>query len=76
MTNRNRALRRHHQKRLKAKRGQYNSSGFCQFGQVTPRNAGVAYHTPCRCSCWMCGNQRQHFGANMQERRAELKHKD
>lgn len=67
-----RAVRRHHQQRLKTKRSRYSNAGFA-CDAVTPVSAGIAYVTPCGCSCWMCGNQRHHHGPNMQERRAKMR---
>lgn len=60
-----RALRRHHAKRLKSRREHFSNAG--DKGSVA---LGVVYHTPCLCSCWMCGNQRKHHGMYIQERRA------
>ncbi|ECT1736176.1 hypothetical protein DVZ67_18615 [Salmonella enterica subsp. enterica serovar Saintpaul] len=65
MKSQKRAMRRHHTKRLKAKRNHYNNIGA--GGMVA---LGIVYRTPCLCSCWMCGNQRQYHGMHIQERRA------
>ena len=67
-----RAVRRHHALRLKRKRSQYHNSGDGQ----NETNIGKCYRTPCLCSCWMCGNQRRVYGANIQEIRARLKYTD
>ncbi|KLE46534.1 hypothetical protein YA13_12130 [Klebsiella aerogenes] len=65
MKSKKRAVRRHHARRLKAKRIHYNNAGA--GGLVA---AGIVYQTPCLCSCWMCGNQRKHHGMHIKERRA------
>lgn len=65
MKSQKRALRRHHAARLKTKRSHYYNAGA-----GGPVAFGKVYHTPCLCSCWMCGNQRKHHGAGMQERRS------
>lgn len=72
----NRAVRRHHMKRLKTKRGRYNNTAASWDGDATVANIGKVYHTPCRCSCWMCGHQRFYHGLNMQEIRARAKHQE
>jgi hypothetical protein len=60
-----RALRRHHAERLKRKRARY-------WTAVTERQRAIAVNTPCRCSCWMCGNPRRHWGEKtVQEQRAD-----
>jgi len=74
MQTRDRALRRHNMKRLKAKRGRYNNAAYSWPEGATLVNIGKAYHTPCNCSCWMCGHQRFHCGMNMQEVRARAKY--
>ncbi|ORJ18875.1 hypothetical protein BS639_22995 [Rouxiella silvae] len=76
MQARNRAVRRHHMKRLKAKRCRYNNAGYSWPEGATTLNVGKAYHTPCNCSCWMCGHQRYHLGMNIQEAKARAKHQD
>lgn len=66
-----RALRRHHMQRLKAKRRNYHSWSH-DDEEITPRLAGMFYHTPQLCSCCGCGNPRKHFGEkSIQERREE-----
>ena len=63
-----RAERRHHYNRLRAKRGKYT-----MIGESTPKRLGMAVHTACACSCWMCGNPRRHSGERtIQERKHEL----
>ena len=70
MKERNRAIRRHHSERLKTKRSRFSAAGNCFLGDITTVSKGMTYHTPCRCSCWMCGNQRKFHGMNAQEKRA------
>jgi hypothetical protein len=60
------ALRRHHDRRLKRKRRLYGS--LCKSD--SPKVFGRTFQTPCRCSCWMCGNQRKHHGLKIQEHKA------
>ena len=67
----NRSERRHHARRLKAKRCRYRNNG-----DGSPAAVGMVVRTPCLCSCWMCGHQRQYEGQNMQERRARLRFTD
>ncbi|ANH51550.1 hypothetical protein RAY_85 [Erwinia phage vB_EamM_RAY] len=58
------AVNRHHAKRLKAKRKHYwNVGGKRQNNKAV----GIIFHTPCKCSCTMCGNQRKHWGRPIQE---------
>ncbi len=82
MKNTKRALRRHHQSRLKKKRGSYgyfdrlDHSGVILFENnpaEDPAFVGQAYATPCKCSCWMCGNRRKFEGLSFQEKRALAK---
>jgi len=62
----NRAVRRHHNERLRAKRSKYNTVAL----DATEKRVGKALHTACACSCWMCGNPRRHFGERtVQEKR-------
>lgn len=62
-----RALRRHHDARLKKKRQYYYSY---RQGRLSPRQLGLVLHTPALCSCYMCGNPRKYFGErSVQERR-------
>lgn len=67
-----RALRRHHDHRLKKKRSHYwgyGSSGC--IGQEMPAPVlGKVLATAHPCSCWGCGNPRHWFGErSLQERR-------
>lgn len=58
-----RGLRRHHLERLRKSRQHHwgrNLSG---------RELGKAIHTPCLCSCFLCGNTRRWNGKTIQERR-------
>lgn len=68
---RTRAERRHHERRLKAIRRNYNNAG-----NRSPGHIGMVYHTPCSCSCWMCGNQREHHGMSWQEIIDRLRYTD
>jgi hypothetical protein len=52
----NRAVRRHHAKRLKKNRQRYWS---WDKDLMTPRLLGIVLHTPKVCSCGMCGNPRK-----------------
>ena len=54
-----RALRRHHARRLKAKRQHYQSA---QRTCNPERGLGSASKTPAKCSCFMCGNPRKTLG--------------
>lgn len=60
-----RALTRHHDKRIKKKR--IKSIRF--LDKSDQRLVGVHATTACRCSCWMCGNQRKHHGVTFQEKK-------
>ncbi len=61
-----RALRRHDRARLRKNRRHYwgGNANECAAKQ------GMVTETPHPCSCWLCGNQRKHFGATVQEQRA------
>lgn len=61
---RTRSERRHHTWRMKQNRKNYHTAGA-----HTPAHIGKAARTPCLCSCWMCGNQRERFGQSIRERR-------
>lgn len=66
-----RALRRHHYRRLQAKRKNY------WFGNHTPRESGMIATTPHPCSCLGCGNLRKHCNQKtVQERRYENAEED
>ncbi|RIX45692.1 MAG: hypothetical protein D3M94_12810 [Rhodocyclales bacterium GT-UBC] len=67
-----RALRRHHVARLKKSRRWYYGTDLWQ----SAKDIGRATHTPQQCSCWMCGNQRKHFGVSIQELRWPACHND
>lgn len=58
------AMNRHHMKRLKAKRKHYHNVGS---KRASAKAVGRVLHTPCICSCTMCGNQRWHWGRPIQE---------
>lgn len=67
----NRAVRRHHAKRLKAKRRNYwgwnrkevdHMHGLILSDRMPPNILGKALHTPQMCSCLGCGNQRHNTG--------------
>lgn len=55
-----RAIRRHHQARLKKARAQHARMEHIGNEYVS-RALGKYVATPARCSCWMCGNPRKHF---------------
>lgn len=63
-----RAIRRHHAKRLKNVRKYYQGG----HGGSTPRILGIYLHTPCNCSCWMCGNERKYFGRRTVKEMSDL----
>lgn len=65
-----RAIRRHHNVRLKKYRTIYWGGSTKQSMQFL----GICLGTPCICSCYMCGNQRYHWGASFQEQRQKLKY--
>lgn len=62
-----RSLRRHHLARAKAKRRYHWGRDLTE----QPKHLGIAARTPKNCSCWICGNQRQHMGATIQEQKAD-----
>ena len=63
------ALRRHHIRRIKANQ---KHLGYW-YKEATPRQAGIRLHTPCPCSCHMCGNPRRLFGeVTLAELKADL----
>ncbi|WNP29372.1 hypothetical protein RN616_12615 [Morganella morganii] len=59
---RSKAIRRHHEKRLKSKRSKYYNAG-----RATKRNIGMCYRTPALCGCWMCANHRKVFVMSIKE---------
>lgn len=63
----NRAVRRHHRDRLKAKRKSY--WGGILSDEAEARLLGFVARTPAVCSCWMCGHERRIYGRTIQERR-------
>jgi len=52
---RGRALRRHHEQRMKRRVAHYYSG----YAAGNPRGTGRLAHTRVPCSCWMCGNPRR-----------------
>lgn len=67
----NRAVRRHHVARLKAKRRHFwgwskkevdHMHGLIISDHMPPNVLGKAVHTPQMCSCLGCGNQRHNTG--------------
>jgi len=45
------------------------------WGDWDPKSVGRKSHTPCGCSCWMCGNPRKYFNDDtMQEKKNERMH--
>jgi hypothetical protein len=68
----NRALRRHHTRRIKA-RFYRNMKTRLWDWQPTPKEAGMFANHGKVCSCWMCGNPRHFHGElTLQERRHSL----
>lgn len=66
----NRAVRRHHTARLKAKRKTYwgNGKGTKYSPYMTARQLGIVVHTPQICSCGLgCGNARRCYGRTRKE---------
>ena len=62
-----RALRRHHQERMKQRVASY----YGGYARGDARHVGKIARTRQGCSCWMCGNPRRYFGEpTLQERRA------
>ena len=62
-----RALRRHHEARLKKNR-QYHFYG--SRGKLDTKSLGQVLHTASLCSCHMCGNPRKYLRERtVQERR-------
>ena len=63
---RSRAVRRHHEERVKARVRSYYG-GYARF---RPRSIGRIAHARQLCSCFMCGNPRHYWGGGtLQERR-------
>ena len=64
-----RAIRRHHEQRIKRRVRRY----YGGYAAELPRHLGRIAHSRQRCSCWMCGNPRRYLGEpTLQERRAAL----
>lgn len=71
MEKHNRAVRRHHVKRLKKARAHY--WGRSRQEPLTERQMGILIGTPEKCSrCWMCNRPRQTFGKPFADIRREL----
>lgn len=65
MTERTRALNRHHDARIKVKRTRYVNTWTEATRAVrapTDKEIGRKACTPSNCSCWMCGNPRKYGG--------------
>ena len=63
-----RALRRHHEQRMKRHVAGY----YGGYARGHPRALGKLAHARQLCSCWMCGNPRRYLGERtLQERRAD-----
>ena len=61
------AIRRHHEQRIKKKRSKY----FNCWNPDDPVLVGIISKTPKPCSCYSCGNPRKHFKIKTyQERKA------
>lgn len=65
MKNVKRSIRRHHAERLKSNRKMY----WGKAANSSKRLLGLCISTPCVCSCWMCGNQRKHYGASISDKK-------
>lgn len=63
------ALRRHHIRRIKANQRRL---GYCGLVSPTPKQVGMRLHTPCSCSCFMCGNPRKLGEVKIAELKADL----
>jgi hypothetical protein len=61
-----RALRRHHEERMKRRVTGY----YGGYARQDPRHIGKIAHARKLCSCWMCGNPRRLGERTLQERRA------
>jgi len=65
---RSRALRRHHEKRVKTRVASY----YGGYAAHDPRALGRLAHSRTPCSCFMCGNPRRYLGERtLQEWRAD-----
>lgn len=56
---------RHKQRALKRLKADHTLSQE----HIDAHRIGVKSKTPKSCSCWMCGNQRKHFGARHSEQK-------
>jgi len=66
---RSRAVRRHHEHRIKRRVENY----YAGYARGNARHLGRIAHARQTCSCWMCGNPRRHLGElTLQERRANI----
>jgi hypothetical protein len=45
-----------------AQRAKRKVANYCTAGDKSSRAIGMAAHTPCLCSCWMCGNPSRYEG--------------
>jgi predicted nucleotidyltransferase len=67
-----RAIRRHHLRRLKRNVREYYCS-WAERDENKARIVGVLANTRTLCSCWMCGNPRRYLSEHtLAERRADL----
>jgi hypothetical protein len=56
-----RSVRRHHLERIKQRRSNYYSLASWQIeAEAKKRHLGRIANTAKLCSCWMCGNPRNH----------------
>ena len=69
MKNTSRAVRRHHQQRLKRARKHY----WGNFASDSSKTLGMCVNTPCLCSCYLCGHQRKTWGPKASEIRQKAK---
>ncbi len=70
----NRAIRRHHAKRLKKARCKYWGvyRNFKEMSEIElGRFFGKVLNAPCACSCWMCNRPRKRFGKPFAEIRMQ-----
>lgn len=58
-----RAIRRHHTQRLIQKYYRQLVARYTTMNTTRRQREACLYATTrCRCSCWMCGNPRRHYG--------------
>lgn len=63
-----RALRRHHEERIKRRVARY----YGGYARENSRDIGRIAHARRQCSCWLCGNPRRSLGERtLQERKAD-----